>query len=99
MDALPITPHIIEYCVSGRVRGWRVLREIGDKTRNKQRYPSESLNMERSTKTSAVVHCALRTQWLMPNSTSILRPSSNFLSTLFTQIGNEKNLDLEELMA
>ena len=28
--------------------------------------------------------------WSLPNSTSILRPSSNFLSTLFTQMGNEK---------
>ena len=41
---------------------------------------------------------ALRTRWLMPNSTSILRPSSNFLSTLFTQMGNEKNSGWGEVM-
>ena len=53
--------------------------------------------MEKRTKTTT--SGALCTRWSMPNSTSILRPSSNFLPTLFTQMENEKNLDWEEFMA
>ena len=45
MDALPITPHIIEYWVAGR--GGVYLREIKGKDQIQQRNPSVSLNMER----------------------------------------------------
>ena len=98
MDALPITPHIIEYWVAAGGWGGGVYLEKWGTRPETTKVSIRVIKYGEKHKNRHQCSDALRTRWLMPNSTSILRPSSNFLSTLFTQMGNEKNLGWGEVM-